>query len=111
MVTPKRPTRINSGSLYALQLDPSLQRIRRAPAAERCVCASTGLESSRPVVSTPAVAAAIAAAEALFNAQGVNDTTLTATERRSALSLAGQLDKYNNGLVGPGHCDEDPYSY
>jgi hypothetical protein len=49
---------------------------------------------------------AIAAAEALFNAQGVNDTTLSKAEQKTALSLASTLDKYNNGLIGPGHCSE-----
>ena len=49
---------------------------------------------------------AIAAAEALFNAQGFNDTTLSKAEQKTALSLASTLDKYNNGLIGPGHCSE-----
>ena len=57
--------------------------------------------------SAPAsVTAAITAAENLFNAQGAGDTTLSASERRTALSLAATLDKYNNGLIGPGHCSE-----
>jgi hypothetical protein len=56
--------------------------------------------------STPAVDAAIAGAEALFNAQGVNDTTLSKTERTAALAYAATLDNYNNGLIGPGHCSE-----
>jgi hypothetical protein len=56
--------------------------------------------------STSAVNAAITGAETLFNAQGVNDTTLTASERRTALTLAATLDQYNNGLIGPGHCSE-----
>jgi hypothetical protein len=56
--------------------------------------------------STPAVDAAIAGAEALFNAQGVNDTTLSKAERTAALAYAATLDNYNNGLIGPGHCSE-----
>jgi hypothetical protein len=49
---------------------------------------------------------AMAGAEALFNAQGIGDTTLTSAERKKALSYASTLDKYNNGLIGPGHCSE-----
>ena len=56
--------------------------------------------------STPAVDAAIAGAEALFNAQGINDTTLSRAERTAALAYASTLDQYNNGLIGPGHCSE-----
>ncbi|HJR80259.1 MAG TPA: hypothetical protein VJ821_09315 [Anaerolineales bacterium] len=56
--------------------------------------------------STPAVDAAIAGAEALFNAQGIGDTTLTKAERTQALAYAATLDQYNNGLIGPGHCSE-----
>lgn len=54
----------------------------------------------------PSVTAAITAAENLFNAQGAGDTTLSASERRTALALATTLDQYNNGLIGPGHCSE-----
>ena len=56
--------------------------------------------------STPEVDAAIAGAEALFNAQGVGDTTLSRAERTQALAWASTLDQYNNGLIGPGHCSE-----
>lgn len=49
---------------------------------------------------------ALADAEALFNAQGFGDTTLTKAERTLALSYAVTLDQYNNGLIGPGHCSE-----
>ena len=44
------------------------------------------------------------AAEALFDAQGTNDVTLTKAETKKAKSLASILDKYNNGKIGPGHC-------
>lgn len=54
--------------------------------------------------TTPAVNAAMAGAEALFAAQGPNDTTLTRTERNAAIGYATTLDNYNNGLTGPGHC-------
>jgi len=49
---------------------------------------------------------AMAGAETLFNLQGEGDLTLSKTERKLALSLASTLDQYNNGLIGPGHCDE-----
>lgn len=52
------------------------------------------------------VSATLTAAEALFNAQGAGDTTLSRAERTLALSLATTLDNYNNGLIGPGHCSE-----
>ena len=56
--------------------------------------------------STPAVDAAIAGAEALFNAQGAGDMTLTKPETTQARNYAGTLGSYNEGLIGPGHCDE-----
>jgi hypothetical protein len=54
----------------------------------------------------PAVLTAMANAETLFNAQGDGDVTLSATERRTAVTLAGILASYNEGTTGPGHCDE-----
>jgi hypothetical protein len=54
--------------------------------------------------TTPAVTSAIAAAEALFSLR--TPSNLTNGEDRSARSLATTLDQYNNGLIGPGHCDE-----
>jgi hypothetical protein len=45
--------------------------------------------------TTPAVDAAITAAETYFST-GTGDIT----------GLAGILDAYNNGLTGPGHCDD-----
>jgi hypothetical protein len=56
--------------------------------------------------STPEVDAAIAQAEALFEAQGPNDVKLSKAESTSAKQLATVLDAYNNGLTGPGHCSE-----
>ena len=41
--------------------------------------------------SPPSVTTALTAAEALFNAQGVGDTTLTTAERRTALALLPAL--------------------
>lgn len=29
-------------------------------------------------------------------------------DRKSGIALAETLDRYNNGLIGPGHCDDDP---
>jgi hypothetical protein len=55
--------------------------------------------------TTSAVDSAIAGAEALFTAQGAGDTALTSAERTSALNWAGILGSYNEGLIGPGHCD------
>jgi len=49
---------------------------------------------------------ALANAEALFEAQGDGDTTLTAMETRQATRWAAIIDDYNNGVTGPGHCDE-----
>jgi hypothetical protein len=54
----------------------------------------------------PSVIDALAAAETLFNAQGAGDTTLSKSEQKTAIALASTLDKYNNGLIGPGHCSE-----
>lgn len=56
--------------------------------------------------TTAAVDAALAGANTLLSAQGVNDTTLSAAERKLALAYASTLDQYNNGLIGPGHCSE-----
>jgi hypothetical protein len=57
--------------------------------------------------TTTAVASAITDAETLFNSLANGSVTLTNTQTRTARSLASTLDQYNNGLIGPGHCDED----
>jgi hypothetical protein len=49
---------------------------------------------------------AIANAEALFNAQGAGDTTLNAMEKRKAGRWHTTIGNYNEGITGPGHCDE-----
>jgi hypothetical protein len=59
--------------------------------------------------SATAVAAELDEARALFEAYAPAD--IAALRRGSPLAarmtwLAGRLDRYNNGLVGPGHCDE-----
>jgi hypothetical protein len=57
-------------------------------------------------MAPPAVKAALAGAKALFEAQGAGDTTLTAMEKKKAARWTKTLDDYNNGVTGPGHCDE-----
>lgn len=54
----------------------------------------------------PEVFSALAQAEAIFNGLPAGSTTLTKAQRTLALQLASTLDKYNNGLIGPGHCSE-----
>ncbi|MEW6651386.1 MAG: hypothetical protein AB1453_14525, partial [Chloroflexota bacterium] len=54
--------------------------------------------------STPAVDAAIASAETFFSTF-TPTSTLSRSVRNAALANATLLDNYNNGLVGPGHCD------
>lgn len=54
-----------------------------------------------------AAAAAIAAAEALFNTY--TPAQVAALPKNSAvraqfIALSGTLDSYNNGIIGPGHC-------
>jgi hypothetical protein len=56
--------------------------------------------------STAAVDSALSSAETLFNSLSAGGTTLTRAQRTQALALATTLDKYNNGLIGPGHCSE-----
>ena len=57
-------------------------------------------------MAPPAVDAALAGAKMLFEAQGDGDTTLNAMERRKAARWITTIDNYNNGVTGPGHCDE-----
>jgi hypothetical protein len=33
-------------------------------------------------------------------------STLTAPEKQQVLAWASTLDQYNNGIIGPGHCDD-----
>lgn len=56
--------------------------------------------------TTPAVTSAISAAEGLFGGLPAGSTTLTNAQTRNARNWASTLDQYNNGLIGPGHCDE-----
>jgi len=55
--------------------------------------------------STAEVDAAIAGAEALFSSLAANSTTLTNAQKTQATAWATTLDNYNNGLIGPGHCE------
>jgi hypothetical protein len=55
--------------------------------------------------TTPAVNAAIAAAESFF-ATKTPSSSLTRAERAAVIANATTLDNYNNGVVGPGHCSE-----
>lgn len=56
--------------------------------------------------TTPAVTAAIAYAESFFATYTTPSTTLSKTVKAAAQSRASTLDQYNNGLIGPGHCNE-----
>lgn len=54
--------------------------------------------------STPEVDAAILAAEAIF--AGLPGDVIARADKAEAVGLAGILGGYNEGLVGPGHCDQ-----
>lgn len=63
--------------------------------------------------TTAEVDTALASADALF--QQYTPTQIAALKgnnavRKEFISLASTLDRYNNGLIGPGHCDEDSSS-
>ncbi|WP_143571051.1 hypothetical protein [Tessaracoccus sp. ZS01] len=53
--------------------------------------------------STAAVDSALAQADTLFSS--LSGTTLTRQQTTLAKQLAGTLASYNEGLIGPGHCD------
>lgn len=55
--------------------------------------------------STPAVDSAILSATNFFKTK-LPTAALTKAQRAQLLSWASILDKYNNGLIGPGHCSE-----
>jgi hypothetical protein len=48
---------------------------------------------------------AISAAESFFSGRSPT-APMDATLRKQVLAWASTLDKFNNGLIGPGHCDE-----
>lgn len=55
--------------------------------------------------STTAVDSAVSSAVTFFKNYKPADT-LTKAVRNNVLKWANTLDQYNNGLIGPGHCDE-----
>ena len=57
--------------------------------------------------SLTAVASTISAADTFLATHNQNDwATLTATEVANVMAWHTALDKYNNGLIGPGHCGD-----
>ncbi|HWR82073.1 MAG TPA: SdrD B-like domain-containing protein [Candidatus Deferrimicrobium sp.] len=53
-----------------------------------------------------AVSTTIAAADAFLATKNwLNWNSLTSTQKKNVLKWHYKLDQYNNGLVGPGHCD------
>jgi hypothetical protein len=59
--------------------------------------------------STSAVDAALAGAEAYFSANGPTPKPADAL-RHQLIAWAGTLGDYNEGLIGPGHCDMDGFA-
>jgi hypothetical protein len=59
--------------------------------------------------STPAVDAAISAAEAFF-ASNTPTTTLSKQQQQTLRGYASTLGSFNEGAIGPGHCSEDKTS-
>jgi hypothetical protein len=55
--------------------------------------------------ATAAVNTAIAGAEAFFPGK-TPSTSLTKAQKTQLQGWASTLDQFNNGLIGPGHCDE-----
>jgi len=56
--------------------------------------------------SNSAVAATIAAADAFLATKNYLDwNSLTKTQKKTVLGWQSTFDNYNNGLIGPGHCD------
>ena len=56
--------------------------------------------------STTAVNAAISWAESYFSSNNAPPASISKSLKSTLTSYASTLDKYNNGLIGPGHCDE-----
>ena len=56
--------------------------------------------------TTPAVDAAILYAETYFTSLGSLAAAPSGNLRKTVLAAASTLDRYNNGLIGPGHCSE-----
>jgi hypothetical protein len=58
--------------------------------------------------TTPAVDSALAAAHTFFSTY--TPANWPKAQKNAILALATTLDQYNNGLIGPGHCDGDVVS-
>jgi hypothetical protein len=56
--------------------------------------------------TTPAVVTALNFAQTFFTSNSPT-TNLSKTVRQDAVSAAGTLGSYNEGLIGPGHCSQD----
>jgi hypothetical protein len=67
--------------------------------AHQWIAASLNVAAGAAV--TPEVQAALAAAELYLE-----DCSIDADEHADALAASELLDDYNNGAVGPGHCDD-----
>jgi hypothetical protein len=64
------------------------------------------LNQANGASNTPAVDAAMAGALAFFsNSANTGNPAPAKSVRGPLLDFAGTLDHYNNGLIGPGHCD------
>lgn len=69
--------------------------------AHQWIAASLNVASG--ALAPPDVAAALTQGEALLA-----DCSIDADEHDAAIADAGLLDDFNNGAVGPGHCDDGP---
>lgn len=69
--------------------------------AHQWIAASLNVASGAAV--TPEVQAALDAAEGFLA-----DCEISKAEKADALAASSLLDDYNNGAVGPGHCDDGP---
>lgn len=91
---------------HALLCGKELLEILRTPAngsawiilAHQYIAASLNVASG---ASSTAISATLADARTLLLANCAGITT----ERQVAIDLSYKLDSYNNGLIGPGHCD------
>ncbi len=69
--------------------------------AHQWIAASLNVASG--ALAPPDVVAALTQGEALLA-----DCSIDADEHDAAIADAGLLDDFNNGAVGPGHCDDGP---
>jgi hypothetical protein len=54
------------------------------------------------------VAAAIAAADLWLTTHPLGTGTPNSPDRQAGIDLASQLDAFNSGVIGPGHCQGEP---